>query len=418
MVHLYWKTTALCALLALPVISSPANADDEGGWGSGGGNAVVCFSDPKIVERIRTHDLNNENFGRIFDSDLSKITKVEAFDLYVAKMPSGIDGALSEIMDAKPNQNVRQFAEAMAKRYEPFVPRVSDLVRNGIANLPDKQITLRPTGLRRVYDESDNGYLDSPSCVVVTMAVQNKINDKIFLEIDDRLFRHPLHSQLSKDVLFLHEGLYSLVHWDRNYGYHANSRNTRLLLRRLLAKNITIGDVKDLLNTLNFDNTYITFSPETMANETSALERFVTTEGAQIAAAVINREISKVDACARISTFVQNGDRANFNAYSDSLSKMQPQVLGAAFASEFLPALRKIRGLSAGDRTQLKDSMVQNYGVRMFSHVSGGGIYTDWGGYREHCKSTSLDWADAAYSYNITNDDLKNLDYYQVSIPS
>ena len=241
---------SVCAIL-ISLISLSTWAASEGAVDGGGGNAVVCFRDPEIPKQIR--DKTSPTYGEILESYFDKIKSIETYDLYIARMASGIDSTPTVLIEPTSNASLRAYPEKIAKRFEAYIPSLARMIRAGAANFPNSQITVRDSGLVRVHDENDqDAYLDRVNCVVATMAVQRLIGGQFFMQIDGRLFNHPQHSSLSKAVLFLHEAIYSTVRW-RKESPHYSSRNTRLLIRRLIAANdVRMGEISALLESLDF----------------------------------------------------------------------------------------------------------------------------------------------------------------------
>lgn len=204
---------------------------DAGPLTSGGGNAVVCFDSPTIPNAIR--DPQSTRFGKILDDEVKNhITSIEAYDLYEARMERGLDrGQRPEVIGISESESLRDYSEKIAKRFELFFPEISRTIRFGNKAFVDTNIILRPSGLTLVHDENDVGYIDALNCVVATMATQYSVGDKIFLQLDQRLFQHRLHSKLSQAVLFLHESIYYAA---RVLTKHEDSRNTRILIGAII----------------------------------------------------------------------------------------------------------------------------------------------------------------------------------------
>jgi hypothetical protein len=238
---------------------------------SGGGNAVVCFDTAEIPTAIR--DVNSQRYGRIYDEDLCHITSIEAYDLYLAKQTGFTQPS---IIQPDPGANPMAYVEKIAKRFDAYLPAISQVLRRGKNNFPMSRISLRRDGLNRIQDEQDWAYIDRANCVIATMAAQrregdysysmNRYNLKVgdvpsvlqnstperglhFLDIDGRLFMHPKHSELSKAVLLLHESLYSVVRDDKG---HQTSRNTREFVKAIISQvGMTVGEYQKLIETLN-----------------------------------------------------------------------------------------------------------------------------------------------------------------------
>ncbi|MGZ3692750.1 MAG: hypothetical protein ACXWQO_00650 [Bdellovibrionota bacterium] len=223
------KSFLLFLALSICVGANSAFAAEGGSEGGGGENSVVCFSDPAIPAAIR--DQNSPRFGQILDAELAAVSSAEAYDLYEARMPRGLEQTSSAIVVNDQGAKVRAYAEKIAARFAPYLPSVTRLIQSGANKLPDNRILVRPAGLNRIHDENDVGYIDSVHCVVATMAAQYKAGDETLLQMDGRLFGHPLNSRLSQSVLFLHESIYYAA---RTYAEHKDSRATRTLVGTLI----------------------------------------------------------------------------------------------------------------------------------------------------------------------------------------
>ena len=204
------RIQVLIGLALLPVF---CHAETEV---TGGQNAVVCF------DNILYRDFN------ITDTDLQHITSIESYDLYEAKMGRGLNGRSQPILEIGANESVRDYVERIAKRYENYLPKITQTIHGGMFD--DKQIIMRNSALDRVYDEHDVGEVPT-LCEVVTMARQYYSGTLPFLQIDQRLFNHPKHSRLSQAILFLHEAVYYSA---RVIASHTNSRATRTLVGELI----------------------------------------------------------------------------------------------------------------------------------------------------------------------------------------
>lgn len=224
----------------------PVVADASGTSVRGGGNAIVCFSDAAVARRI-----DRSPKGEIPDADIGKIVSVEAFDLNVARLPRGLEGKAPRLFPLPAGAAISDFPELLARRFDPYVPGLSRLLRRGRANIPPERVTLRSAALERIRDENDPAIVDGGRCVVATMAAQERRGGLVFLEIDRRLFEHPRHSALSKAVLFLHETLYSLVR-DGERPQKDSSNVRRLISRILSLDDLRSADVELLLVELGF----------------------------------------------------------------------------------------------------------------------------------------------------------------------
>ena len=243
----------LLAAVLIPAIVTSATSYAAGGANGGGGNAVVCFNDPSVPLEIR--DPKNPDRGRILDRQLNSIVSIEAYDLFEAKMPRGLNSTPADLVQMPDGLGIRDFSELISKRFDQYVPGVAKVIRQGADHFPDEQIVLRANSLFRIFDENDVGDIDTKNCVIATMAAQYKSGNNYFLYIDSRLFNHPRHSAYSKAVLFLHEALYSTVRYEsEKWPGQPNSRKTRNLIRSLITKRpaLRANEIADLMRNLGF----------------------------------------------------------------------------------------------------------------------------------------------------------------------
>lgn len=197
---------ALIFSFALVLFAPSAFSEAEQGT-RGGENAVVCFNNEAIPMEFR--DRTSPRYGLILDDEVkNNVVSVEAYDLYEARAPKGLNGTPQEVIQTLPGEPVRGYAERIARRFERYVPAVAYDIREGAAAFPDSKILMRPAGLKRVHDENDVGDIDDSHCVIATMAAQYEAGQDTYLQIDGRLFNHPMQTTLSRAVLFLHEALY------------------------------------------------------------------------------------------------------------------------------------------------------------------------------------------------------------------
>ncbi|MGE3261540.1 MAG: hypothetical protein AB7K68_07160 [Bacteriovoracia bacterium] len=265
--------------LALSLGASTTFAAEGGSESGGGENSVVCFADPTIPAAIRNPQ--SPRFGQILDAETTGgiITSVEAYDLYEARMPRGLDRMAPSIIGIGANEGVRAYSEKIAQRFAPFIPAAANLIRNGSAVFSDDKIIMRPAGLKRVHDENDVGYIDASRCVVATMATQYRTGSEDQLQIDSRLFNHPSHSRLSGAVLFLHELVYHTARLEQE---QRDSRATRALVSSLI-NSTPIDSVAFLerMKKLGFSygdgdaNTFARMTADLTSNEEANFKKYI-----------------------------------------------------------------------------------------------------------------------------------------------
>lgn len=224
-----------------------------GEWGSGGGNALVCFKQSVIVRDGGVTDIVSEikkNNNTIPDIYLSYIKTIEMFDLYEAKKKRGIDSKKSEIIEISTDENIYNYLERLGNRFKGKVDLMKEMITEGKELIPDTQLVFHEFA---VEYQNDLGSVTLPSsnCVISTIAAQVNYNEFYEVNIDDRLFNHPKHSKQSKATLVLHELIYAI---GRKYFNHTDSGATRNLVRNYISyhDSITEGAVSKSLSDLGF----------------------------------------------------------------------------------------------------------------------------------------------------------------------
>lgn len=180
---------------------------------SGGGNAVVCFSDEKIPTRIR--DKNDADYGAILDSEVSKITSVTGLDLYEAQQAVDIDtGEPVGIIQIGENESWKHYIFKIAQRLSAV--EMSDAYSEEDLNKELREMFgvpnfyQQPFGLEKIDDIGFTGRIDRTHCVLATVIAQygDPKSSSVQVHVDKRIFYHSTHSKLSRAVLFLHELTY------------------------------------------------------------------------------------------------------------------------------------------------------------------------------------------------------------------
>ncbi len=248
----------LFLLLCTSVFALSANArikgleNIQGEWGSGGGNALVCFQRKVISiggEEKTITQLVRENKNRIPDEVLQHIDSIEMFDLYEAKKKRGLSSVKPEIIEIGETEEYYDYIERLAKRYHGTVNDMYGFVEIGKNLIPDTNIIFHESA---VEHQNDLGSVTLPTrhCIIATMAAQVNFNNFFELHIDERLFNHPKHSKQSKATLILHELIYAMA---RKHAKHTDSGSTRNIVRMLMSyhPDITEGAVSKAINDLD-----------------------------------------------------------------------------------------------------------------------------------------------------------------------
>jgi hypothetical protein len=196
-----------------------------GGWGSGGGNARVCFKTPDSAQKVI------DQKGEITDDLLDQITSIETLDLYEAELPRGLSGKKIPIAQMREGESYLDYFDRIVARAVSTVPELGRAIRDNRALFNDNTVILHDSSLKRVYDEATVASTSDKRCVLATMAVQQNTNGYWLLHIDRRLFFHPNHSELSRAALLLHEATYAVA---RGLG-QTDSANTRLVVGDLIS---------------------------------------------------------------------------------------------------------------------------------------------------------------------------------------
>lgn len=250
-------STILSVLIALPAFASGGEGGSSGV--GGGGNAVVCFDDARIPLWIRNgkplEELSGKadqgsGVGELLDEYIPHITSIETYDLYTARLPRGVSRVVPQIVPLFKNESPSDYVQKIISRVE-SLPQIARILRDSMKRFQDRNTLFEPHGLSKVNDTAEIGRIDSRNCVLATLAIQYRRNQLHYLHIDDRLFNHPRHSDLSKAVLFLHEYIYRD---ERDRGLVGSSRNTQELVRLLITQGegLTVGEAIFLAENAGF----------------------------------------------------------------------------------------------------------------------------------------------------------------------
>lgn len=176
-----------------------------GGSDRGGGNALVCFSNPAITKQIR--DPHHSQYGIIADSVLDQIDSIEMLDLYQAKLSNQSHGIPKPIVELPESSSIEgwDYAVLLSDRIANFVPALYFKILQS-RTLLARNIHFSSNGVAKIDDTNLLFDFDRENCVIATMAAQDPQNEALF--IDQRLFNHPRHSLQSRGVMWLHEWIY------------------------------------------------------------------------------------------------------------------------------------------------------------------------------------------------------------------
>jgi len=199
--------TLFFAVLAL---SQPVRAErpirEESIVGNGG-KTLVCFRDDRVLNEILDPSRRGHPaYGLLRDADISQIASLETLDLYEAKLEDLRYPERGQIFEIRPGESEWDYVARVRARFEakfPFIRKV----------IPDRdeifgQILMAPHSVAPVDDARSGWVHELSSCTTITTALQKKVGDFGQVELDARLYRHPLFSPLSRATLMLHEIVY------------------------------------------------------------------------------------------------------------------------------------------------------------------------------------------------------------------
>jgi hypothetical protein len=182
---------------ALSLCSLSAIANEKGN----GGNAVVCFEDQNIVQKLTKDD--NLVVKYIPENYLNSIVSIEALDLYKAKLSSGMHNyKYGEVIDLEIDEDVSKYGGRVLSKFKELYPGLIKAYSFG-KKLIDRRIVEDFAPLVKVEDMRPISRV-SEKCVVTTIMRQDWLpgSNSKKLSIDMRIFSHENHSDLSKAVFF------------------------------------------------------------------------------------------------------------------------------------------------------------------------------------------------------------------------
>lgn len=232
-----------------------------GEWGSGGGNALVCFEklitiNDGIITDIITEIKKNNN--TIHDKYLPYIKSIEMFDLYEAKKRRGLNSKYPKIIKIKENEKIYEYIDRLSQRFNNRVSMMNFVVQAGKELIPDTQIIFHEFAVK-YQNDLGNITLPGANCIISTMAAQVNEDNYYVVHIDQRLYDHPKHLKQSKATLILHELIYATA---RRYFNHTGSGATRNLIRYYISyhDSFTEGTVAKAIHDLGFKSLEVVMS--------------------------------------------------------------------------------------------------------------------------------------------------------------
>ncbi len=251
-----------------------ANLALAGQGGGNGGNALVCFDDPAIPaeiletalvteedmnqdgEVIRTRKKEDIDKRRIPNKYLKNITSIEMLDLIEAKNRQyqiGNSAGYDELILPTDNEKPYDYVIRIAKRFEKTLPRLSEYIMRSLkstnGNIYNWGLNNQSEGIVQVFDFGRKFYnFNTQNCLISTVLVNSIYSGITVINVDERLFHHPQHSNQSRGVGLLHEILYV---WLKRNMEHENSSLTSLLLAELISSQTSRMSLIKALNAYN-----------------------------------------------------------------------------------------------------------------------------------------------------------------------
>ncbi|MGE3608458.1 MAG: hypothetical protein AB7I27_02630 [Bacteriovoracaceae bacterium] len=223
------------------MLSFPTYAIQE----RGGGNAMVCFKNEKILEDVKQNIIKNE--GRISDFYINEeyIESVEMLDIVEAKntFASWNKEPQNDFVLPRESESAEQFHERIADRFKTLVPQIYLYINDASSKLKD--IRYWGNGIQRIDDIKYREIIGNDKCLRLTIIAQfnEKNSDDAFIAIDSRFFALPetVFSTLNKVAARIHEELYYMA---RLQYHEETSDTTRNLTGLLFLKDLKLKDVK------------------------------------------------------------------------------------------------------------------------------------------------------------------------------
>jgi len=195
---------------------SPFTIHAEGGMASGGGKGLVCFSASETAKKVRS------NRGVVDNTDLNKIVSINALDFIYSNntLPT---------LSFFQNKGHTEVIEKILSRIEITIPFLYQNIIH-TRKILEKGTRYRQNPLKPIDDENDVVASYGSKCALTTLALNFNLESGPQLHIDNRLFNHPKHTDISKAILLLHEYIY----FQARLKGARDSQKTRELIRIIL----------------------------------------------------------------------------------------------------------------------------------------------------------------------------------------
>ena len=213
-----------------------------GGMDSGGGQGYVCFKTPAINKSVK---LNN---GNVLDNQINNISFLVTLDLYEARLKRGTPAVAPNLVIRLANEDYKAYLNRIIDRIAATYPELGEKIKVMQENFSGDHMIWSPIGLTKVTDSGSVIAYDSNLCTTTTLAIQFKEESSYYLNIDPRLFQHPLMSEEGRAILLLHEYLYAIA---RDNG-QSSSRSARMAIGYLMREDIATNEIETNLKDLNF----------------------------------------------------------------------------------------------------------------------------------------------------------------------
>lgn len=208
----------------------PLAENSGGSMDVGGGRGIACFATKEQATQVKalTGSLTNEM--------VDQIESFIPFDLYFSSLARGIPPVAPDLITLNfEGEEFTQIVSRQIERVKMIIPSFG-LQMDSIWNkFQRNEIVWSRDGLISIED--DNIIESIPNeCALVTLALQYKLDNVDYLQIDPRLFYLPKMNEMGRASLIMHEIIYNI---GRNHGA-TSSRGTRIVMSKILRKEHTL----------------------------------------------------------------------------------------------------------------------------------------------------------------------------------
>ncbi len=253
------KNTLLILMVGIATLETqnPTLAGGEGGWGSGGGSAIVCYFEharkhipSTFVGDLPPEALNPANIESITQYDLFYARKKEESANRFREMRALVDGGtlgLFEVVRPEEGETIKNYFQRVLKTVSALIPRLGEVINEGHRSF---DIVDKKKGIPPLSDFTDHLKEDrSDLCLVLQMARQRTLGNVHELDIDSRFFFHAKHPLESQATVFLHEDVYL---YGRTKLGQRSADATHVLVAQLLNKQMEWDRVLPALELFRF----------------------------------------------------------------------------------------------------------------------------------------------------------------------